>query len=196
MVQRPEIDLVDDDEGVRRALSYALRAAGFGVRVYASGDEFLRDEANLAPGILVTDVRMPGLNGIDLLRELRRAGRAWKVIVISGHGDIPMAVEAMREGAWEFIEKPFEPEDLIRRLNALVAGETFSAVAESGVLAKLTPREREVLERVAAGQRSKVVAIALGISPRTVEVHRASLMRKTGAQNLSELVRMAMAAGL
>ncbi|MBS0362153.1 MAG: response regulator transcription factor [Proteobacteria bacterium] len=196
MPERPEIDLVDDDAGVRRALSYALRAAGYVVRAYGAAEDFLAEEPDLTPGVLITDVRMPGVSGIELLRRLRRMGRPWKAIVISGHGDIPMAVEAMREGASEFIEKPFEPDELLRRLDAIVEAAPAPPPARPGLLVRLTPREREVLERVASGQTTKAVALELGISPRTVEVHRAGLMRKTGARNLSELVRMAMAAGL
>ena len=194
MRQQSEIVLVDDDEGVRNALSFALRAAGYRVLAYGGAAPFLADEPHLEPGFVVTDVRMPGLSGLDLLNRLRETNRPWQVAVMSGHGDIPMAVEAMRSGACEFIEKPFQPDELVDRLGRLIESRVTPAVGAR--LPKLTSRETEVLTHVVGGQTTKAIARDLGISPRTVEVHRAAIMQKTGSRSLSDLIRMALQAGL
>ena len=195
------VHLVDDDEAVRKSLAFLLTMAGFAVRVHASATEFLPLAGTLENGVLVTDLRMPDMTGVELLRCLRTSGVAMPAIVITGHGDVPMAVEAMKAGALDFIEKPFEDAVLIeaiqRAAERLVEAPTDrSDVATINAnLALLSERERQVLEGVVAGLPNKAIAFDLDISPRTVEVHRANVMAKMQARSLPHLVRMALVAG-
>lgn len=194
--------IVDDDEAIRQALRSLLNAAGIASHAYGSALEFLRVADQLPSGCVITDVRMPGVDGIELVRRLRQKGLPHPVIVVTGNGDILLAVDAMKAGAIDFIEKPFNDAILLHAVRSALNIEDRATrknaarreVAE--LLAALSPREQEVLRGVVAGKSNKVIAQELGISPRTVEVHRANLMTKTGATGLSELVRMALVAGL
>ena len=192
----PVIHIIDDDEAIRDSLDYLLGAASMTVRTYASADEFLTRLEALDPGCIVTDVRMPGMSGLDLVRVLTERGLTHPVIVITGHGDVSMAVEAMRAGAIDFLEKPFEHETLLASIrfalsNAPRADQSQAEKARlRAILETLSPREQDVLNGVVDGKMNKVIAFELGISPRTVEVYRANMMSKTGARSLSELVRM------
>jgi two-component system, LuxR family, response regulator FixJ len=198
------IFIVDDDVAVRDSLEILLQSAGHAVRSFASGQEFLDVVSSLAPGCLIVDVRMPGMDGFELQRRLGERQLSIPVIVITGHGDVPMAVRAIREGAVDFIEKPFSERaifDSIRlALSRLAAHEADSrAAADPAILrrlALLSPREREVLDGLVEGLPNKTIAYDLKISPRTVEIHRARVMDKMQARSLSELVRLALAAGI
>ena len=194
------VHIVDDEEAVRKSLAFMLTMAGFTVRVHASATDFLTAAPSIRRGCLITDLRMPDLNGVELLRELRNIGAALPAIVVTGHGDVPMAVDAMKAGALDFIEKPFEEDVLIDAIHRAAAelersadGQDVAAIRAR--LEQLTEREREVLQGVVAGHANKTIAYDLDISPRTVEVHRANVMAKMEARSLPELVRMAMAAG-
>jgi two-component system response regulator FixJ len=197
-----EVYVIDDDEAIRHSLSFLLTTAGIAARTFNSAAEFLRVCGDLAPGCIITDVRMPGMDGLELVRRLKERGLPHPAIVMSGHGDIPLAVEAMKAGALDFIEKPFQDDILLRAVRAaLDADELASQHGDAKrrfkeILSALSPREREVLQSVVEGKTNKLIAFEFGISPRTVEVHRASMMLKTGAGSLSELVRMALLAGL
>lgn len=191
--------VVDDDDAVRAAIGMLLSASGVPHRVFAGARQFLDAAPWNAAACLVLDVRMPEISGLDLLKELRTRGVALPAIVMTGHGDVPMAVTAMKLGAYDFIEKPFDEShllQLIREAAALGAAsqtkESERAAAAERVSA-LTPREREVFELVTAGKLNKVIAYDLGLSARTVEIHRARVMEKTGAKSLSELVRLKVA---
>ena len=192
----PVIHIIDDDEAMRDSLDYLLDAASMTVRTYASADAFLAGLDGLEPGCIVTDVRMPGMSGLELLRVLGERGASFPVIVITAHGDVSMAVEAMRGGAIDFLEKPFEEEALLRSIRLALsktpsAGQNDAEKARlCAILDTLSPREQDVLQGVVDGKMNKVIAFELGISPRTVEVYRANMMSKTGARGLSELVRM------
>jgi two-component system response regulator FixJ len=195
------VHVIDDDEAVRESLSFLLETADYAVHAYDSAGAFLSKLDQAEPGCIITDVRMPGMTGIELVRALNERGCAMPVIVITGHGDVPLAVEAMREGVVDFIEKPFADDTILGSLdNAFERSRDQSARAGERTeilkrLASLSTRERQVLDGLVAGQANKVVAIELGISPRTVEVYRANLMSKMRAASLSELVRMALVAG-
>ena len=194
------VHVIDDDEALRDLLTFLLRTARLDVQSYPSATAFLEalPEANLS--CVITDVRMPGMSGIDLLRRLRERKISVPVIVITGHGDIPLAVEAMRIGAIDFLEKPFDDEVLIASVKAALRqkeGEVkrHGERAEiEGRLAALSNRERDVLGGLVAGRANKQIAFDLGISPRTVEIYRANLMSKMQAGSLSDLVRMALIA--
>lgn len=193
------VHLVDDDEGVREALTVLLTEAGFAVRTYKSGTEFLEKFDPASRGCIVSDIRMPGLDGLELQQRLRARKVKQPIIFITGHGDIQMAVQAIRGGASDFIEKPFDDAVLInairRELNAAPADEAPASDSEARrKLAQLTPREREVLDCMVAGKANKITAFELGLSIRTVETHRAHIMQKMSAGSLSELVRMVIAA--
>jgi two-component system, LuxR family, response regulator FixJ len=196
------VHVIDDDEAVRQALAFQLGSAGIDVRTYESAAVFLEVAPEVQTGCIITDVRMPELSGIDLLRRLRALNLPVPVIVITAHGDIPLAVEAMRLGAMDFLEKPFEDEVLLASVrSALDKGDRDQKrQAErnkiEGRLAALSNRERDVLRGLVAGHANKQIAYDLGISPRTIENYRANLMIKMQAGSLSDLVRMALIAGI
>ena len=196
------VHIVDDEEAVRNSLAFLLTSAGFAVRVHETATDFLRLAPGISNGCLITDLRMPDMDGVELLRRLRDAGALLPAIVITGHGDVQMAVEAMKSGALDFIEKPFSDEVMINSISRAVnraAAQHQSAAAVEQVRQRvdtLSERERQVLGRVVAGQANKTIAFDLGISPRTVEVYRAGLMAKMQAKSLAELVRMVMDAGV
>jgi len=194
------VHIVDDEEPVRKSLAFMLTIAGFPVRLHESAAAFLAAAPGLRNACLVTDLRMPEINGVELIRRLRDMAVQVPSIVITGHGDVPMAVEAMKAGALDFIEKPFEDEVLIGAITRAAAELDRHAAAQDSAailqrLDQLTDREREVLAGVVAGHANKTIAYDLDISPRTVEVHRANVMAKMEARSLPELVRMAIAAG-
>ena len=194
--------VIDDDEALRESLAFLLRAAQIDVRVYTSATTFLDALPDTNSGCIITDVRMPGMGGIDLLRRLKELHVGLPVIVITGHGDVPLAVEAMKIGAVDFLEKPFNDDVLLASVRSALArrvGETKRHSERAGIeskLAALSNREREVLGGLVAGRANKQIAFDLGISPRTVEIYRANLMNKMQAGSLSELVRMALIAGM
>ncbi len=191
------VHLIEDDEGVRQGLAFLLTASGFAVRVYESAVAFVEALPSVQPGCIVTDVRMPGIDGLELQRQLNDRQIGLPVIVMTGHGDVPLAVEAMKAGAVDFLEKPFNDEILLSAIRTAVdrhardSRRNDEAAAVAGKLACLSAREREVLDGLFAGRPNKTIAYDLKISVRTVEVHRAHLMAKMGASNLSELLRMA-----
>jgi two-component system response regulator FixJ len=194
--------VIDDDEAVRQALAFQMGSAGIDVRTYESATAFLKIVPMVQTGCIITDVRMPDLSGIDLLRRLRELKVAAPVIVITAHGDIPLAVEAMRMGAVDFLEKPFDDEVLLASVrSALDRGsrDQQRQAERSSIerrLAVLSKRERDVLEGLVAGRANKQIAYDLGISARTIENYRANLMIKMQAATLSDLVRMALIAGI
>ncbi|CAN1571715.1 TtrR Response regulator [Caulobacteraceae bacterium] len=195
------VHIIDDDEAMRDSLVFLLDTAGLEVEASASAEAFLRTLPDPRLGCIVTDIRMPDMTGLDLIRALKAGGHDYPVIVITGHGDVALAVESMKAGAVDFIEKPFDDEALLCaiRIAFRKGSELVSASPErQAIVARLdalSPREREVLAGVVAGKPNKIIAHDLGISPRTVEVYRANLMTKMAAGSLSELVRMALVAG-
>jgi len=196
------VHVIDDDEAVRDSLKFLLEAASLPVRTYESATSFMDALAQIGAGCVITDVRMPDMSGIELLRQLRMREVRVPVIVITGHGDIPLAVEAMKIGAIDFFEKPFDDESLLSAVrSALSHGEKdirreADKTAIHSKIASLSNRERQVLKGLVAGNPNKVIAFDLGISPRTVEIYRANVMTKMDAASLSELVRMALIAGM
>ena len=194
----PIVFVVDDDEGVRNSLRFLLKSVGLETRALTSASEFLEAYQPAQPGCLVLDVRMPGMSGLELQQQLNQRGAVIPVIFITGHGDIPMAVEAMQQGACDFLQKPFRDQDLIDRIQRALERDAHSraALAQRARirerLESLTPREREVLALMARGKPNKVMAAELGVSQRTVEIHRARVMEKSGAASLAQLVRMVM----
>lgn len=194
--------VIDDDDGARLSLEFLLDCAGIRVRSFASADTFLASSPPLSGACIVTDVRMPGRNGIELVEELRRRGANVPVIVITGHADVPLAVQAMHAGVADFIEKPFDDEVMlssIRKALARQAGDEQAQAEKRSILeriASLSPRELEVMEGLVAGHANKAIAFDLEISARTVEVYRANVMMKMQVKTLSELVRMVTLARL
>jgi two-component system response regulator FixJ len=194
--------VIDDDDAVRQSLEFLLKTAGYAVRAFDSAKGFLDVVPQLKSGCVITDVRMPEITGIDLLKRVKDNGIDIPVIVITGHGDIALAVEAMKLGAVDFIEKPFDDDQLLAALKSALShdADRVQQNAElSGIqdkLAALSNRERQVLDGLVAGSANKNIAFDLGISPRTVEIYRANLMTKMSANSLSDLVRMAMTAGI
>lgn len=192
------VHVIDDDADVRHSLAFLLTAAGFAVRVHESAVAFLAVLAEVREGCVVTDIRMPQMNGLELQRRLGELESGLPVIVMTGHGDVPLAVEAMKAGAVDFIEKPFDDEVLLSAVRAALARRAQESARDARTLEiqdrikRLSEREREVLDRLVAGKPNKVIAFELGISPRTVEVYRANVMTKMQADSLSELVRMAL----
>jgi two-component system, LuxR family, response regulator FixJ len=188
--------IVDDEEAVRDSVAMLLRSVRLKTRGYADAGEFLETYRCSEPGCLVLDVRMPRMSGLELQQELNRRGWSLPVIFISGHADVPMAVEAMRAGALDFLQKPFKDEDLIRRVQKALEQDARerAVLRQRDTLvqrfAELTAREADVARRIATGAANKVVAIELGVSERTVEVHRANVMQKLGIRNLAQLVQM------
>ncbi len=196
---QPTAYVIDDDEAVRDSISMLLDTENIEHVVFASAIDFLDAYDDSMCGCLVLDIRMPGMTGLELQEKLNQRSASLPIIFITGHGDIPMAVEAMRRGAVDFLRKPFGEDDLLQRVNEALAQaaigreerDAHDVVHEH--FDSLSPREKEVFERVAAGQANKFVAIELGISERTVEIHRAQVMRKMGARSLAQLVRMKIA---
>jgi two-component system response regulator FixJ len=194
------VHLVDDDEAIRRSVGFMLKTSGFHVRAYESGVELLKGAANLEPGCILLDIRMPGMDGLEVQSALRDKGVTLPVIIMTGHGDVTLAVQAMKAGAVDFIEKPFEKAVLLSAIEHGVERLKKSAANQDRAdeaavrLQALTPREREVLDGLAKGLPNKTIAYDLGISPRTVEIHRANLMSKLGVRSLSEALRIAFAA--
>ena len=198
MPANPVVHIVDDDEAVRQSLAFMLSSAGLPVRVYESAKAFLDGLDPSQCGCLITDVRMPDITGIELLHRIKDRVRYLPAIVITGHGDVPLAVQAMKAGAIDFIEKPFDEEAILSAVHAALEKTEGDGDGDLGVvvarLSTLSERERQVLEGLVAGHPNKVIAATHGISPRTVEVYRANLMTKMQAKSLSELIRMAILA--
>ena len=196
------VHVVDDDEAMRDSMAFLLRAENFQVKTYADATDFLEALPQIKAGCVVTDVRMPGMSGIELLQRLRELKVSLPVIVVSGHGDVPLAVEAMKTGALDFIEKPFDDDVFLRAVRMALSTHAVDSQREAqkatinSRLESLSNREREVLEGLVAGHPNKTIAYDLGISPRTVEIYRANVMEKMQARSLSELVRMALVGGL
>jgi two-component system, LuxR family, response regulator FixJ len=192
------VHIVDDEEAVRNSLAFLLSTSGFAVRTHQTATAFLEVAGDIRNGCLITDLRMPDINGVELLARLRDQGTMLPAIVITGHGDVQMAVDAMKNGALDFIEKPFADDVLIASIQRAVEIAASKVKNEAAIeatrarLASLSEREAQVLKGVVAGQANKTIAFDLGISPRTVEVYRAGLMAKMQAKSLADLVRMVM----
>ncbi len=202
MTGRTIIHIIDDDAAMRDSLAFLLDVNGFEPQVYESADAFLKAAGAVAATCVVSDIRMPGMTGLELVRKLKGSASSCPVILITGHGDVALAVEAMKAGAVDFIEKPFDDATLLGAIRAALdarpesEGDGSAKKEAQARLAELSPRERDVLQGLVAGKINKVIAHELSISPRTVEVYRANLMAKTGARSMSELMRIALAAGL
>lgn len=194
------IHLVDDDEAIRRSAGFMLKTSGFQVRAYDSGDSLLKEASTLDPGCILLDIRMPGMDGLEVQQALNNRGVTLPVVIMTGHGDVTLAVQAMKAGAIDFIEKPFEKAVLLGAIDQAFERLARSKAAKERAkdaqvrLQALTPREREVLDGLAQGLPNKTIAYDLGISPRTVEIHRANLMTKLEVRSLSEALRIAFAA--
>ena len=199
MKRNPVVMVVDDDAGVRNAMRILLKSVGIEATLYPSAQEFLAAHQPSQPGCLVLDIRMPGMSGLELQQQLNLRGAVIPVIFMTGHGDIPMAVEAMQHGAFDFLQKPFRDQELLDRVQRALIRDTENRARLRHTdrirerLASLSPREREVLDLVTQGKANKMVAGDLGVSQRTVEIHRAHVMQKMEAGSLAELVRMMMA---
>ena len=202
MNRQPIVFVVDDDDAVRNSLRLLLKSASLSTTAFASAQEFLAGWTTEQPGCLVLDVRMPGMSGLELQEELNRRGAIIPVIFISGHADVPMAVEAIQHGAFDFLQKPFGDQDLIDRIQRALAADAGNRQALSQLdelrkrYASLTPREQEVLVLVTDGRANKVMAGDLGLSQRTIEIHRARVMEKMGARSVAQLVRMTLDLGI
>ena len=196
------VHVIDDDEALRESLAFLLGTANLKVRAYESASLFLDGLPRAEPGCIITDVRMFGISGVELLRRLKDLGAAFPVIVITGHGDVPLAVEAMKLGAVDFLEKPFEDDALLAAVRSALGRHEHDVrreVEKAGIferVASLSARERQVLNGLVAGDPNKTIAFDLGISPRTVEIYRANVMTKMKATSLSDLVRMALVGGV
>lgn len=192
----PTIYVVDDDDSMRQAIALLLRTVGYTPVVFARPGEFLAKHDANVHGCLVLDIRMPEMSGLEVQQQLNRSGAILPVIFITGHGDIPMAVQAMKDGAFDFLTKPFRDQDLLDRINNALKqdAENRASIEKHADLRRrvesLTPREREVLDLIVEGKANKVVAIDLGLSERTVEIHRANVMEKMGARSVAHLVKM------
>jgi two-component system response regulator FixJ len=192
----PTVHVIDDDDGMRQALSLLLSTVGYKTAVFANPTDFLAQFDPDTHGCLVLDIRMPGMSGLELQQHLNRTGSMLPVIFITGHGDVPMAVQAMKEGAFEFIQKPFRDQDLLDRINHALrqdAENRDSLARRADVVRRvesLTPRERQVMAMVVDGAANKVIAIDLNLSERTVEIHRAKVMEKMGARSVAHLVKL------
>ena len=193
--------VVDDDAGVRNAMRSLLKSVGLVSQLHASAQEFLASYDPAQPGCVLLDIRMPGMSGLELQQELNLRGATIPVIFMTGHGDIPMAVEAMQHGAFDFLQKPFRDQDLLDRIQKAIARDAQLRLSLGeharirACLEKLTAREREVLDLLVQGKQNKAVAQVLDVSPRTVEIHRARVMEKMEAQSVAELVRMMLEIG-
>jgi RNA polymerase sigma factor (sigma-70 family) len=198
--QKPTVFIVDDDPAIRFAMQALMDSVNLEHEIFESGDEFLGKITEQRPGCLVLDIRMPGLGGLELQEELIKRGNTLPIIFITGHGDVPMAVEAMQKGAVDFIQKPFRDQELLDRVREAIATDEerreeqqlHAEVTER--LSRLTNREREVFDLVVTGKPNKVIAYELGVSQRTVEIHRARVMEKMQARSLADLVKMHMTA--
>jgi two-component system response regulator FixJ len=193
------VHIIDDEESVRNSIGFMLQTTGYAVRSWPSGAFFLRELKSVEPGCVLLDVRMPEMDGLQVQQQLNARGFNMPIIVLTGHGDVSIAVKAMRAGAVDFLEKPFEGEHLLCAIGKAFdgLGETSDAARTDAArtqIASLSAREREVLDGLAAGYPNKTIAYDLGISPRTVEVHRANLMQKLGARSLSEALRVTFTA--
>jgi two-component system, LuxR family, response regulator FixJ len=201
-VSERTVHLVDDDEAIRRSAGFMLKTSGYQVKAYPSGVDLLKEAKDIAPGCILLDVRMPEMDGLQVQQALRDRGITLPVIVMTGHGDVNVAVQAMKAGAVDFIEKPFEKAVLLSAIEEGFArieqaGQNRARAEEARVrLQALTPREHDVLEGLVRGHPNKTIAYDLDISPRTVEIHRANLMSKLGVASLSEALRIAFAAGM
>ena len=197
----PTVFVVDDDEGARNSLRFLLKSVGLPATTFGSAQEFLSAYDEGQPGCLVLDVRMPGMSGLELQQELNRRGAVIPVVFVTGHGDVPMAVEAIQQGAFDFVQKPYREQELLDRVQRAIARDRSSRAALEerdrirARLGSLTPREREVLQLMTRGKPNKVMAAELGLSQRTVEIHRAHVMEKTGASSIAQLVRMVLDSG-
>lgn len=195
-VKQPTVFVVDDDSGVRSSIRILLKSVGINTTVFASAREFLATFDPSRHGCMVLDIRMPGMSGMELQLELNRLGAIIPVVFITGHGDVPMAVEAMQQGAFDFLQKPFRDQDLIHRIQKALERDAAQRAALQQTdaikarLDSLTPREREVLDLLADGKQNKVMAATLGLSQRTVEIHRSNVMDKMQAKSVAQLVRM------
>jgi two-component system, LuxR family, response regulator FixJ len=202
MSSKGKVYIIDDEAAMRDSLNFLLDAAGFKVRLFETASLFLDSLPNLEFGCVVSDVRMPGLDGIELLKRMKSGQSTFPIVIMTGHGDIPLAVEAMKLGAIDFLEKPFEDDRLIGMIEAAIRQGEPAAKNEAVTrdialrIATLSPRERQVMEGLIAGLSNKLIARDYDISPRTIEVYRANVMTKMQASSLSELVRLAMRAGL
>ena len=197
---KPTVFIVDDDQGVRDSVKILMHSISIESEVFSSADDFLRQYDPKRAGCLVLDVRMPGMSGIELQKRLTELGSTLPIIFLTAHGDVPMAVEAVKAGAMDFVQKPFRDQELIDKIqeafgeDARVRKELEERNRIVERLTSLTPREREVLEMVVLGHANKVIAIDLGLSQRTVEIHRARVMSKMNARSVSQLVQMVMRA--
>jgi two-component system, LuxR family, response regulator FixJ len=200
-MSRGKVYVIDDDEAMRDSLDFLLGSAEFDVTIFESAHHFLDAVSSIEFGCVLSDVRMPGIDGIELLKRLKAAHTAFPVLIMTGHGDVPLAVEAMKLGAVDFLEKPFEDDRLIGMIDAALRQAESSARTEavthdvSARIAALSPRERQVMDGLIAGLSNKLIAREYDISPRTIEVYRANVMTKMQANSLSELVRLAIRAG-
>ncbi len=202
MADRGKVYVIDDDEAMRDSLNFLLDSAGYEVTLFDSAMRFLDHLPDLAFGCVVSDVRMPGLDGIELLKRLKAGHSTFPIVIMTGHGDVPLAVEAMKLGAVDFLEKPFEDDRLVGMIEMAIQQAEPAARSEAltqdvaARVASLSPRERQVMNGLIAGLSNKLIARDYDISPRTIEVYRANVMTKMQANSLSELVRLAMRAGL
>lgn len=202
MSDRKLVHIVDDEDAIRRSASFMLKTSGYAVETWPSGAAFLKEIRHVPEGCVLLDVRMPEMDGLEVQQALLDRGVTMPVIVLTGHADVSIAVRAMKAGAVDFLEKPFEKAVLLAAIKTAFArlasadGAAARAAEADVILAVLTPREREVLEGLAQGLPNKTIAYDLGISPRTVEVHRANLMAKLDVRSLSDALRLAFAAGL
>jgi two-component system response regulator FixJ len=202
MGQKAKVYVIDDDAAMRDSLEFLLDSSGFDVTLFDSAQSFLDALAGLAFGCVVSDVRMPGIDGIELLKRMKAAHNHFPILIMTGHGDVPLAVEAMKLGAVDFLEKPFEDQRLTTMIEAAIRQAEPAARSESAAqeimarVASLSPRERQVMDGLMAGLSNKLIAREYDISPRTIEVYRANVMTKMEANSLSELVRLAMRAGV
>ncbi|MBR0685432.1 response regulator transcription factor FixJ [Bradyrhizobium manausense] len=202
MTTKGHVYVIDDDEAMRDSLNFLLDSAGFGVTLFDNAQDFLDTLPGLAFGCVVSDIRMPGLDGIELLKLMKSQHSPFPILIMTGHGDVPLAVEAMKLGAVDFLEKPFEDDRLTAMIEAAIRQAEPAAKSEAVVqdiaarVASLSPRERQVMEGLVAGLSNKLIAREYDISPRTIEVYRANVMTKMQANSLSELVRLAMRAGM
>lgn len=202
MPNKGKIYVIDDDEAMRDSLNFLLESADFDVTLFETAQNFLDALPGLEFGCVVSDVRMPGIDGIELLKRMKAGHSAFPILIMTGHGDVPLAVEAMKLGAVDFLEKPFEDDRLIGMIDAAIRRAEPAARSEvvtqeiAARVATLSPRERQVMDGLIAGLSNKLIARDYDISPRTIEVYRANVMTKMQANSLSELVRLAMRAGL